>query len=123
MTSKKPPRARANIFLEVVAYNLVARHIADQNWLIPNPEWFAAWDHQNAISTFDKFLCKTHDAVTIMQRELKEYRNKVQYIGFESRDLYDPSIPRERKLSPPGRHVAVQEHAGDGVRVQQGHDR
>ena len=95
---EEAPRARANIFLEVVAYNLVARRIADQNWLIPNPEWFAAWDHQNAISTFDKFLCKTHDAVTIMQRELKEYRNKVQYIGFESRDLYDPSIPRERKF-------------------------
>ena len=95
---EEAPRARANIFLEVVAYNLVARRIADQNWLIPNPEWFAAWDHQNAISTFDKFLCKTHDAVTIMQRELKEYRNKVQYIGFESRDLYDPSIPRERRF-------------------------
>jgi hypothetical protein len=95
---EEAPRARANIFLEVVAYNLVARRIADQNWLIPNPEWFASWDHQNAIQTFDKFLCKTHDAVKIMQRELKEYRNKVQYIGFESRDLYDPSIPRERRF-------------------------
>ena len=45
--TEEAPRAAANIFLEVVNYDLLARNIAKENWFIPNPEWFAPWDHKN----------------------------------------------------------------------------
>jgi hypothetical protein len=101
---EEAPKADANIFLEVVNYDLIARHIAKENWLIPNPEWLAPWDHKNGLPDFDLILCKTQDAVRILTKLTAEYQKKVRYIGFESRDLYDPTIPRERKFL----HVAGQ---------------
>ncbi len=89
--------------MEVVSYDLIARNVAKQQWLIPNPEWFVACDHRPGLLQFDKILCKTHDAVRIF-KELADRKQTVQYIGFESRDLYDPEIPRERKFL----HVAGQ---------------
>lgn len=94
--------ADVNIFIEVVNYDLIARHIAKKTWFIPNPEWFQAADHKNGLPDFDLVLCKTHDAVRIMNKLTDTA--KVKYIGFESRDLYDPGIPRERKFL----HVAGQ---------------
>lgn len=95
--------ADVNIFLEVVSYDLIARKIARENWLIPNPEWFAPWDHRAGLRQFDQILCKTPDAVRIF-KALAENQPSVKYIGFESQDLYDRSIPRERKFL----HVAGQ---------------
>ena len=101
---EEAPRADANIFLEVVSYDLIARHVARENWFIPNPEWLAPWDHKNGLPDFDKVLCKTQDAVRILTRLTAEYQKKVRYIGFESKDLYDESIPRSRSFL----HVAGQ---------------
>ena len=101
---EEAPRADANIFLEVVSYDLIARHVARENWFIPNPEWLAPWDHKNGLPDFDKVLCKTQDAVRILTRLTAEYQKKVRYIGFESKDLYDEAIPRSRRFL----HVAGQ---------------
>jgi hypothetical protein len=58
---EEAPNAAANIFLEVVNYDLIARRCARENWLIPNPEWLAPWDHKNGLPDFDKVLCKTQE--------------------------------------------------------------
>lgn len=99
---EEAPAADANIFMEVVNYDLVARKVAKENWFIPNPEWFAPWDHKNGLPDFTKILCKTHDAVRIMAKYTET--SKIQYMGFESRDLYDASVPREKKFL----HIAGQ---------------
>jgi hypothetical protein len=99
---EEAPPATANIFLEVVNYDLIARRIAKKTILIPNPEWLAPWDHKNGLPDFDLILCKTQDAVRILNRLTDT--SKVHFIGFESRDLYDPNVPRERKFL----HVAGQ---------------
>jgi hypothetical protein len=101
---EEAPNVDANIFLEVVNYDLIARHISRENWFIPNPEWLAPWDHKNGLPDFDKVLCKTQDAVRILTRLTAEYQKKVRFIGFESEDMYDPNIPRERRFL----HVAGQ---------------
>lgn len=93
---EEAPAADVNIFIEVVSYDLIARHVARENWFIPNPEWLAPWDHKNGLPDFDKVLCKTHDAVRILNKLTDT--SKVVYIGFESRDLYDESVSRERKF-------------------------
>jgi|SRR5690348_2082880 len=99
---EEAPGADANLFLEVVNYDLIARGVARKNILIPNPEWLAPWDHKNGLPDFDLVLCKTQDAVRIMNKLTDTA--KVKYIGFESQDLYDETIPRERKFL----HVAGQ---------------
>jgi len=85
-----------NIFLEVLETALFP--MAKEQWLIPNPEWWAPWDHANTIRNVNYILCKTKDAVEIFKGLYPEHANRVHYIGFESRDLYDPSVPRERKF-------------------------
>lgn len=99
---EEAPAALANIFIEVVNYDLVARHIAKKTILIPNCEWLAPWDHKNGLPDFDLVLCKTWDAVRILNKLTDTA--KVKYIGFESSDLLDESIIRERKFL----HVAGQ---------------
>lgn len=101
---EEAPQADVAIYMEVVSYDLVARNLVQENWFIPNPEWFQKADHKEGLIDFTKVLCKTHDAVRIFTKITAEYQKKVRYIGFESRDLYDPSIPRERKFL----HVAGQ---------------
>src|SRR5579872_3556744 len=96
------PRADVNIFLETVASALFP--FAKQQWFIPNQEWFAPWDNGAIMAKFDRILCKTQDAVRIFKELYPELQNRVQHIGFESRDNYDASIPRQRKFL----HVAGQ---------------
>lgn len=96
------PRADVNIFLETMASALFP--FAKQNWLIPNQEWYAPWDNAGIAPKLDKILCKTQDAVRIFKALYPEMQNRVQYIGFESPDLYDPSVPRKRTFL----HVAGQ---------------
>ena len=86
--------ADVNIFLEVIAYGIVAK--ARQNWLIPNPEWFAVWDHANGLPQINRFLCKTRDAVRIFTELYGS--DRVHHIGFESRDLWDPSVEKSRRF-------------------------
>lgn len=92
--------ADVNIFLEVIPSAMFPK--AKQQWLIPNQEWFAPWDNDPIMPKIDKILCKTQDAVRIFSENYGAER--VRFIGFESKDLYDPSIPRQRKFL----HVAGQ---------------
>lgn len=96
------PRADVNIFLETLTEALFP--LAPRNWLIPNQEWWAPWDHTNSMHKVDRILCKTQDAVNIFKALYPEFQNRVQYIGFESRDQYDPAVERQRKFL----HVAGQ---------------
>jgi hypothetical protein len=96
------PRADVNIFLETLADALFP--LAPRNWLIPNQEWWAPYDHTNSMHRVDKILCKTQDAVRIFKALYPDYQNRVQYIGFESQDLYDPTVPRKRTFL----HIAGQ---------------
>lgn len=108
---EEAPGADVNLFLEVVNYDLIARNVAKENWLMPNPEWFAPWDHKNGLPDFTKILCKTPDAVRIMSKLTDT--SKIRYVGFESRDLYDPSIKRERRFL----HVAGQSRYKNTISV------
>ena len=90
------PKADVNIFLEVLETALFP--MAKEQWLIPNPEWWAPWDHANTIRNVDHFLCKTKDAVAIFKNLYPDLSNRVHFLGFESRDLYDPTVTRERKF-------------------------
>ena len=96
------PRADVNIFLETLASAICP--LARQNWLIPNQEWWAPWDHENEMRSgkIDKILCKTQDAVRIFADLYPNVPR--QYIGFESKDRYDESVPRKRTFL----HVAGQ---------------
>lgn len=86
------PKADVNIFLETIASALFP--MAKQQWLIPNQEWFAPWDNDGIMPRIDKILCKTQDAVRIFSEMYGAAR--CRHIGFESQDLYDPSIERKR---------------------------
>ena len=96
------PRADVNIFLETIASAMFP--FAKQQWLIPNQEWFAPWDNNAIMQKMDKILCKTYDAVKIFTELYPELQNRVQHIGFESKDNYDPGIPRQRRFL----HIAGQ---------------
>lgn len=99
---EEAPRAKANFHLEVACYDLMSRKVADKNIYWPNCEWFAPWDHKTGLPDFDHVWCKTNDAVKIMQKYTDVA--KIAYIGFEAKDLYDPTIERQRKFL----HVAGQ---------------
>lgn len=92
--------ADVNIFLEVIPSAMFCK--AKKQVLIPNQEWFAPWDNDAIMPKIDKILCKTQDAVRIFSENYGAAR--VQYIGFESKDLYDPSIERKKKFL----HIAGQ---------------
>jgi hypothetical protein len=94
------PRADVNLHLEVLVDAIF--HLAPRNWLIPNQEWWAEWDHQNSMKHVNKILCKTRDAERIFGAMYPQIPRT--YIGFESKDLYDPSVEKQRKFL----HVAGQ---------------
>jgi len=86
--------ADINIFLEVMNGGMIPR--ARHNWLIPNQEWYHyEWDIH--LPRLSKILCKTHEA----ERAFLDHgvpAQKLYHLGFESRDLYDESVPRQRKF-------------------------
>lgn len=66
--------------------------LAKKNYLFPNSEWWLPHNDQY-LPRFDKILCKTQDCFEIWSRKVG--MSRCAYTGFESRDLYDPSIVRE----------------------------
>ncbi len=82
--------ADVNIFDEVV--NPEAFSAAPQQWVMPHPEWwFAGWEKH----WFDKVLAKTHDCERIFRTKVGD---RCQYLGWAARDLYQPSVARERRF-------------------------
>ena len=89
-------RADVNIFLEVIAPSIFP--LAKQNWFIPNQEWYCS-SYDSMLPCLTKILCKTHDAETIFTNKSSYYTGqKIEYIGFESRDRYEPLVTRKRKF-------------------------
>jgi hypothetical protein len=84
------PKADVNIFLEVV--NPLVFQAAPVQWAVPNPEWwFSAWTQH----VWHKVLAKTRDCERIFRQKCGD---RCQYLGWTARDLYVPTIPRERKF-------------------------
>jgi glycosyltransferase involved in cell wall biosynthesis len=86
-------QADISIFLEVVMSP--ALHLSRENWIFPNPEW---WNPINDrfLPQFSKVCCKTMDCYRIWCAKVGA--DKCLYTGFEARDLYDPTIPRENRF-------------------------
>jgi hypothetical protein len=86
-------RADYNLFLEVVMPNVF--NLSRNNFLFPNNEW---WNPINDrfLPQFNKICCKTMDCYRTWCAKVGP--DKCLYTGFEARDLYDPSIPRENRF-------------------------
>ena len=84
------PQAEVNLFLETVVPSVFDR--APENWVMPNPEWWSD-AYQRALPKLTRVLCKTRHAYDLF-RDLAG--DRVCYVGFMSRDLYQPAV--ERKL-------------------------
>lgn len=85
--------AQLTIMLEVLVP--AALQFAPVNWWFVNPEWTSeAWF--KFADKIDLVLCKTRDAYAELTRRLPN--NRVEYVGFEARDLLDSTCPRERKF-------------------------
>lgn len=89
-----PPDADVNIFLELIAPAVIPK--AKQNWFIPNPEWYYELDHDPLLPRITKVLCKTWDAYNAFTPKVGQ--EKCAHVGFESKDLFDPRIERQRKF-------------------------
>ena len=89
-------RADVTMFLEVVMPN--ALHLAKENWLLPNSEWWGGVNDR-FVPMFTKVLGKTEDCVDIWKKKLAGDRpERVSFLGFESRDLYDEKVDRSDKF-------------------------
>lgn len=89
-------QANINIFLEVI--HPLAFNLSRENWLFPNSEW---WDTRNDqyLPKFTKICCKTRDCERIWKAKIAGDRpERVVYVGFECRDLYDPNVLRENRF-------------------------
>ncbi len=89
------PRADVNIFLEVIAPVIMPK--AKHNWFIPNQEWYCS-SYDPIIPHMTKILCKTRDAEAIFRNKLMVQYDRIEHIGFESRDRYQPLVTRKRKF-------------------------
>lgn len=92
LTDTSPTGYDLAIFLEVVPENLMS--ISERKWFIPNPEWLRPEGERLVRRHFEKVLVKTHDAY---ERLSKKFLN-IHYVGFLTRDKYDPTVPRKRQF-------------------------
>jgi glycosyltransferase involved in cell wall biosynthesis len=78
--------------------NLMFEHIwpahlgmARKNIVLPHPEWFDNKDVRH-LPWVDQVWAKTHHAIDLFA----PFGRPTPFIGFDSRDRFDPSVPRER---------------------------
>jgi hypothetical protein len=84
--------ADINLFLETLEPRFF--HLAAEQWIIPNPEWWSPnYSQHLKRQDFRYVLCKTRDAVNLLQNAGAP-KEKLKFIGFMSRDLYDQSIQK-----------------------------
>ena len=103
-----PSPADVNVFLETVVPSLFT--CARQNWVVPDPEW---WYPQWPLDMWDLVLTKTHDATRIFRGLVGD---RCEYLGWQARDVYDPSVPRQRAFL----HVAGKSRAKNTPAVLDG---
>jgi len=78
-------------FLEIVDARWL--QFGKQIWIAPNSEWWRKeWDQ--FIPKFDLIICKTRDCFNLWRKRSE----KCVYTSFESRDLYDPTVPRKKEF-------------------------
>ena len=83
------PRYHTNIFLERIFPRWLGS--ARLNLLIPNQERFPR-RHVPRLGKIDHVLCKSHHALEVFS----EFHPSCKFIGFTSKDLYDPEVSRKR---------------------------
>jgi glycosyltransferase involved in cell wall biosynthesis len=88
-------RGRARFDLNIMFEHLWPLHLplARINVALPNPEWFDSKDAAH-LGRIDHVWAKTRHAQTLFQRLGRE----TTYVGFDSDDHYDASIPRARQF-------------------------
>lgn len=87
--NKSVKSADINIFFQLPISNLFSK--AEQNWLIPNPEWYT--QDIALLSRLDLIVCRTYES----QRIFNALNCPTFYLGFTSIDRYDPAVVRYRK--------------------------
>lgn len=98
----RPGLADVNLFLEVHVPHLFG--FAREQWMVPNPEWCLRGWVPNLRGKFSRIFCKTPDAYRIFSELMEGTAVACIDLGWESRDLYDPAVPRERRfLHVPGK--------------------
>jgi hypothetical protein len=85
------PQADINIFLELATPQHFV--LAREQWLVPNPEWFFGIE---LLPRFSRVLTKTQDGQQIFKRLARPA--VTTFVGWRSRDLYQPELPRQRKF-------------------------
>lgn len=96
---KNCPKVDLNIFFEKIIPKWL--NGAAVNWFIPNPEWYS---NDNAtLKHIDLILCRTRE----VERIFNDLQKRTFYIGFSSRDHFDPSIEKDFGLCL---HVAGGSH-------------
>src|SRR5258708_4809707 len=93
MFTRNPTREErydVNIFMELLGVQWLDS--AGENWFIPNSEWYhSLWDR--FLPRLDRILCTTQDCYRIWSKKVDA--GKCVFIGFESRDIFDPTIKRK----------------------------
>jgi glycosyltransferase involved in cell wall biosynthesis len=91
---KKPvtwAAADLNLHIEVIEPD--SMRLAPINWFMPMPEWYFEKHWDKHIGRMDKVICCTMNGV-----ELLSSRCKPAFVGFESLDMLDRSVVKERKF-------------------------
>ena len=86
------PQADVNLFLETVVPSVFGA--APENWVMPNPEWWLD-EYQRSMPNLTRVLCKTRHAYDLFRVLAGD---RACYVGFMSRDLYQPDIERKPRF-------------------------
>lgn len=84
---KEIQQADINVFFQVVKPQWFSR--AKVNWFVPNPEWY--WQDIDLLKDIDLILCRTKE----VQRIFNELNIKTYFLGFTSKDCYDPLVQKD----------------------------
>ncbi len=90
--------APAERFDLAISLETVSRHLFDLasvHWYFANPEWLKPHLVNLIGKRYQRIFCKTHEAERILS---PMFPGKVHYVGFLTRDQYEPGIPRENKF-------------------------
>lgn len=85
-------KADLNIFMEVLAPPYMFSQAPEQ-WYIPNSEWYNR-GYEPYLIHISKILCKTWDCFNIWNKKCPD---KSVYIGFESTDFLNGTLPAEKE--------------------------
>lgn len=89
------PARKFDLMISMETVSRCLFDFAPLHWYFANPEWFKPHLVNLVGKRFDKIFCKTHEAERILA---PMFPGKVHYVGFLTRDQYDPGIPRENKF-------------------------